>query len=232
VIKTDQGPLLVAWRYGLGRSVAFTSDLSGKWGKDWVRWDQYGKFSAQLVKWAQRKETQTKYDATVHRKGEEGLFAVDVLTDQNRFVNNLKLGVNILFPSKTSRILPLEQTAPGKYQSVFPAEETGEYYFSLFEKTDDSAHTPRADPPQVFGFGMPYTDEFIRTDVNRSLLQQLAGATQGEMISLDHIPPDLFDAGSGVKKEGTPLWPFFVGAFLFFLLVDVAVRKLVNLEVG
>ena len=38
LMKADKDPLLVSWRYGLGRVMAFTSDLSGRWGKDWVTW--------------------------------------------------------------------------------------------------------------------------------------------------------------------------------------------------
>src|SRR6266700_1935651 len=39
VLMTHQeDPLLATWRYGLGRSVAFTSDAKAKWGVLWVRW--------------------------------------------------------------------------------------------------------------------------------------------------------------------------------------------------
>ena len=47
--KTD--PLLAVQRYGLGRTAAFTSDLSARWGKDWLRWPQFNQFVAQLMRW-------------------------------------------------------------------------------------------------------------------------------------------------------------------------------------
>ena len=31
-------PLLAQWQYGLGRSVAWTSDSTGRWAKNWVGW--------------------------------------------------------------------------------------------------------------------------------------------------------------------------------------------------
>ena len=37
----EKDPLLVSWRYGLGRVTAFTSDLSGRWGRDWVAWQGF-----------------------------------------------------------------------------------------------------------------------------------------------------------------------------------------------
>lgn len=223
LMNTTQGPLLAAWQYGLGRSVAFTSDLSGRWGKDWVLWEHYGKFSAQMVKWVQRQETQRNYAATIERKGEQGTFTVDITDNQNRFMNNLDLSINLLFPSKNSQTLSVDQIAPGRYQGSFPAEEIGDYYFTLFgTEQDDSSR------PQVFGFGIPYTDEFTSTEVNLPLLEQLAALTNGKVLTLEDIPDDVFTVQSGVKEYGTSLWKYFALAFLFLLLVDVAVRKILS----
>ena len=44
-------PLLAQWQYGLGRAVAWTSDLKGQWASEWVQWDNFDAFAAQLVGW-------------------------------------------------------------------------------------------------------------------------------------------------------------------------------------
>jgi len=227
VLETEKGPLLAAWRYGLGRSIAFTSDLSGRWGKEWVRWDQYGQFTAQMMKWVQRKETEKQYMVEVTREGEQGTFIVDVTDQQFMFVNHLKLNANLLLPSQQNETVALEQVAPGRYQGQFPAEEIGEYYFTLFNESF-SQNQETSDQPEVFGYGVPYTDEFIRTDVNVSLLQHIAEVTQGEMLQPDDIPDDLFAVTSEIKDYGILLWPYCAGTFLFLLLANVAVRKFVN----
>src|SRR5262245_8834754 len=41
LMRIDKDPLLASWRYGLGEVMAFTSDLSGRWGKDWVTWQSF-----------------------------------------------------------------------------------------------------------------------------------------------------------------------------------------------
>jgi len=42
---TDKGdPLLAHWQFGLGRSVAFTSDAKAKWSKNWLGWANYQQF--------------------------------------------------------------------------------------------------------------------------------------------------------------------------------------------
>lgn len=223
VLSTEKGPLLSAWRYGLGRSIAFTSDLSTRWGKEWVNWDQYGQFSAQMLKWVQRKETQKNYAVEITRQGEQGTFTADVTDSQHRFINHLALKLNILSTSQTNQTLSLEQIAPGRYQAAFPAEDIGEYYFSLFGDEDDEQTDPK-----VFGFGVPYTDEFTSVGVNTPLLDQLASMTNGQVLQLDEVPKDLFTVQSDIKDYGTSLWPYLAIAFLLLLLGNVAVRKFVN----
>jgi hypothetical protein len=223
VLSTEKGPLLAAWRYGLGRSLAFTSDLSVRWGKEWVRWDQYGQFTAQLVKWVQRKETQKNYAVEITRQGEQGTFRVDVTDTQHQFINYLDLKTNILYPSQTNETVELNQIAPGRYEGTFLAEDIGEYYFSLFsEEQDDMSN------PEVFGFGIPYTDEFTSVGINSELLATLASITHGNVLTTETIPDDLFTVKSDVRDYGAALWPYCAMAFLFVLLVNVAVRKFVN----
>ena len=227
ILQTEQGPLLAAWQYGLGRSVAFTSDLASRWGTAWVRWDQYGQFAAQMVKWAQRRETERRYAAQIERQGEAGIVTVDVLDAQQRFVNNLSLRLNLLSPSDARRSMALEQIAPGRYQARFSAEEIGAYYLSVFGAAADEPSRP-----QVFGFGVPYTDEFRSAGVNLPLLERLASLTGGRGLSLEHPPDDLFQVQSAAQASaGIPLWPYGLLAFLGLLLADVAIRKVLMLRV-
>ncbi|MBD3307237.1 VWA domain-containing protein [candidate division KSB3 bacterium] len=224
ILTTGQGPLLAAWQYGLGRSVAFTADLAPRWGKDWVRWAEYGRFTAQLVKWAQRKPSPHTYMAQIERQGEAGRFTVDVTDPQQHFINHLDLQMNVVFPSERRQTFPVDQIAPGRYQGTFPAEEIGAYYLSLFAPTPNDST-----PPEVFGIGIPYTDEFTRSEVDHALLGRLASLTEGEVFSLDDAPATLFTADAA-PAEGTPLWPSCALALLGVLLLDVLVRKLVALR--
>ena len=224
LIETEQGPLLAAWQYGLGRSVAFTSDLSNRWGKDWIKWKHFGRFTSQMVKWAQRKETSRRVIAAVDSKGKKGNFRVDVTTDQNRFVNLLQLNTHVLLPSGKDQTFAMEQIAPGRYVGTFPAEEIGAYYFSVYSNSDNFAGAPR-----TFGFGIPYTEEFNSTAVNEDLLEDIASTTKGRVLSIDNIPPDLFKDTSDSKQSETPIWPYLMMIFLLLLVADVTARKLLNL---
>ena len=51
LVTARDDPLLAQWQYGLGRSVAWTSDATGRWAKDWLGWDGFNRFFSQLVSW-------------------------------------------------------------------------------------------------------------------------------------------------------------------------------------
>ncbi len=225
ILSSPHGPIFAAWQYGLGRSVAFTSDLGGRWGKEWVNWEHYGQFVGQMVKWAQRKESAQRYDAQITRSGDSGRFTVDVLDAENQFVNHLSLNINMVSPSQANQTLALKQIAPGRYAAAFPAEEIGAYYFSLFGTQADDANRPDA-----FGFAIPYTDEFLHASVNLPLLEEIASATGGKMLELNAPPADLFATRAGSPDDGVALWPYLVIAFFGFLLIDVATRKIIKTE--
>ncbi len=46
----EDQPLLVATHYGLGRTVAFLSDVKNRWSSQWLQWDGYGRFWSQVVR--------------------------------------------------------------------------------------------------------------------------------------------------------------------------------------
>ena len=42
-------PLLASWKYKKGKSIAFTSDVSGRWSRMWVGWRKFAKFWTDLT---------------------------------------------------------------------------------------------------------------------------------------------------------------------------------------
>src|SRR5262249_57790314 len=69
----QEDPLLAAWRYGLGRSVAFTADAKAKWGILWLRWRDFNKFWSQTVRWTLRAGTRSDTTATVERRARHAI---------------------------------------------------------------------------------------------------------------------------------------------------------------
>src|SRR5262245_59341435 len=67
-VHTEHDPLLATWQYGLGKVVAVTFDPSGSGSADWIRWEGFGKFWSQAVRWAIRDETPWDYRISARRR--------------------------------------------------------------------------------------------------------------------------------------------------------------------
>ena len=51
LVSDAADPLLARWQYGLGRAVAWTSDLRGRWSDAWVQWPGTAQLFSELVGW-------------------------------------------------------------------------------------------------------------------------------------------------------------------------------------
>ena len=111
-MSAAKDPLLVSWRYGVGRVMAFTSDLSGRWGKEWVTWPGFPQWASQLARDTMRKFLETRMRAELQPDGEAVKVVADLLSKEGKFLNHLKLRSNIATPNKTTLEQALQQCAP------------------------------------------------------------------------------------------------------------------------
>src|SRR5579864_8492060 len=70
-------PLLVEWQYGLGRVIAWTSDVSNRWSTDWLNQGQsFGQFWAQVVKRSMRPAEDPNRQVSVALKGDQATISL------------------------------------------------------------------------------------------------------------------------------------------------------------
>jgi Mg-chelatase subunit ChlD len=219
----DDDPLLATWRYGLGKAVAFTSDLSGRWGRAWVQWDGFARFVAQTARWSMRRDGRETLRPRFEHDGERGEVVVDVLDADERFINDLDMRATVADPQRQTRAVALAQVAPGRYRGHFPLAGAGRYYVSL----SGAAGELRVGP-KTFGLAVPYSREFRDRGVDRALLDDVAAATGGAVLPLSATSlPALLAARAGVSGEHWRVWWPLLFAALALLVLEIAVRKLV-----
>ena len=91
-------PLLSWWRYGLGVSVAFTSDLQSRWAAPWLRWPGLGRFWGQLLRHALRRNQAQNFALDVKRRGTQIELALDAVDATSTFVNGAKATLHVVGP--------------------------------------------------------------------------------------------------------------------------------------
>ena len=215
-------PLLAAWRYGLGKSVAFTSDLSGRWGREWVAWPEFGRFAAQMARWTMRHRGPETLVPSFEWEDGSARITVDALDRDERFVNHLDLRATVLGPRGEARALELPQVAPGRYRGEFAAQPGERYYVNLRGRAGEIEVGP-----ETFGLALPYSSEYAGLGADLEALSDIAASTGGRLLPLSNASLDAIQAppaaGPGPRWR---VWKPLLLAALVLLLLEVALRKL------
>jgi Mg-chelatase subunit ChlD len=213
----DKKPLLVRWRYGLGRVIAFMSDAKSRWAAPWVRWAAFGTLWPQMVRDVSHRDRTIRAGVRPGNQEGEAIVFYDVLANSdNPGAETLdKAGPpHILVESQGAapRNIPLEQTAPGHYEARIPADQTGLYHII-------SGNSELILPDAGF---YNESQETKPQAVNTTMLGEISRVTGGAMHpSIDQL---LNDRGA-IVRERQPLWPYWLVLALLLNFVEVALRK-------
>ncbi|MCP4543377.1 MAG: VWA domain-containing protein [Chloroflexi bacterium] len=219
ILSTHQDdPLLAAWQYGLGRSVAWTSDATSRWAQRWVEWEGFGRFWGQVVRWTIVERTDVPVEVNVALEGEEAHVTVDAVDEGGGFVNGLDAGVSLVGPDGEPVLVELAQIAPGRYEGTFTPQEEGAYLMRLtgsLEGEDAVALTT--------GWVMGYSPEYAALEGDPAYLAHLAELSGGVILE---EPSDAF--ARTLRGEGSTrdLWPYLLGLATLLLPFDIGVRRL------
>ncbi|MCS6909911.1 MAG: VWA domain-containing protein [Anaerolineales bacterium] len=228
-------PILAAWQYGLGKSVAWTSDATGRWAQNWVGWEQFARFWAQTVRYTVGEGAQSSTDVRIQRQGETATITVDARSEQGAFLNGLNVQANVIGPDGTTQVLTLTQSAPGRYIGSFNPTEEGAYLIRV-AGSEAGAEGDSASIGQTTGWVLSYSPEYqiaLPSEETQNLdppnvrfLLQLAQVTGGGSVVGEYarvfandLPPP--------PGSAQPLWPWLLLAAVLLLPFDIAVRRLV-----
>ncbi len=225
LISERGDPLLASWRFGLGKSAAFTSDAKSRWAADWLRWPGYAQFWAQVIRDIMRTSQSRGVETTLVLKGDEGSLTIDATTEAGEFVNGLRSQAQIIKPDLSIQTIALPQTAPGRYEAKFPLNDMGSYLFKIRQSRGDETNGSS----EVFSdftraLTISYKPEYRHLSVNEKYLKEIARVTGGS------YSPNVQDLLRVEENDAVPvrrkLWPWLLGAALVLFVLDVALRRL------
>jgi uncharacterized membrane protein len=213
ILTTFKGnPLLATWKYGLGRSAAFTSDLGGRWSEAWLDWERFPAFVGQLARWTERPPTPQGFEATVDISEGRGRLAVEARDDGGGFLNGLRMRASVVGPDRSEEV-ELEQTAPGRYETSFRAASVGAYLVTVAGEDAALAASVAA--------AVPYSAEYARVTPDRAALERLADITGGQVLDDSQ---GLFLPSPGIRGEGRPVVGVLLALALLLFAGDIAAR--------
>ena len=169
----EDHPILAGWNYGLGRSIAFTSDVKPGWGADWIEWENFGKFWGQVLNWVlPSMGGAVDFDLTATHQNGRGKLLID--TASTIGTHGITFDARIALPNTGGEAVELRRVTPTQYSGEFLVRERGSYLLTVQKKRDEQVESVA-----YRSLVLSYPTEFAEFETNRQLLNELASRTNG-----------------------------------------------------
>jgi len=228
ILVTDKGdPLLAAWQYGLGKVVAFTSDATSRWAKDWVTWPEFANFWANSIRYTIGEVISSEFNTQVWLEGDRAILTVDTAggslsESSSTYLNGYTMQANVVNPDGKTQIVILQQIAPGKYEGSFLPEREGVYLLHITGQPPSTGGKPVAG---TSGWVYSYSTEYSQLEADPDALYRVALAGNGKVALSD--PASVFEHSLTAPRASRPLWAWLLLLATVLLPIDIGIRRLV-----
>lgn len=210
----EEHPILATWRYGLGKSIAFTSEVKPRWATEWIRWENFGKFWTQALNWVLPSAGSGDFDLSISVNQGSAIVKLDSIDEsgQIEFEGRAKA------PDATTITLDFRQIAPAQYEAQFDAKQTGTYQITVNKSKDGETVSQ-----QNTNLNVSYSPEFATMKANPGLMRAIADKANGCFNPT---------AKQVARHSGTPeeiyasLWQWFALCALLFFPLELAIRRI------
>jgi uncharacterized membrane protein len=217
LVTARDDPLLAQWQYGLGRSVAWTSDSTGRWAKDWLAWGGFNRFFSQLVSWTFPGEETDGIEARFDSKDGSTSLHVESVEADGSPRDFYSTRATVVGPDLEPLDVSLVQVAPGVYEAPLGDVDPGAYALRVTQTRPGSSALGR-----TIGLVAPTAAEYRLLGPDEPFLAALRSATGGGLVE---TPLDPWTHDLTATNRYTDLWPLLLLVALLLWPLDIALRR-------
>ncbi|NME05158.1 VWA domain-containing protein [Psychrobacillus sp. BL-248-WT-3] len=199
-----EDPVLAEWMYGLGRTLAFTSDSTGAWSGDFARWNNWGDFWNTAVSRMLPSYSEVPYTI---QKASDGSYTVTDPSGKSSFIE-----VAAVNEKGEELEVNSEPLAPGKSR-VTVESEPGLVFFRVSNEQDAVYQA---------GISIPYSEEYKVQQPDVQKLQLITNRTGGELLS---EPAEAFRDMDVTSSEKQPIRQILILIAIILFFIDITIRR-------
>jgi Mg-chelatase subunit ChlD len=220
VVSHQDDPIVAMWTFGLGRSVAITTDARNRWTAPWLGWSQASRFWSQAVRWVMRRDPE---GLDIHAEpAPDGLrIVLDARTPDGTPQVAWEAAVSVVGDTELAGTT-LKQTRAGWYEATLPLPPPGTYLLSV-SASDGRTPVGRGTLPLT----VPYSPELKHVGVNRPVISQMVEAAGARVIA---SPAEAMAPPRTPARRPQPLWPAFSALALVGFVVELTIRRIPAIE--
>jgi len=214
---TDE-PVLAAWQYGLGRTVAWTTDATGMWTSNWLADGTGEAMLRNAVSWTLRRQDGGNVTLDVATNGKDSVLTLTTaLSDTVTAVSGTLAGTD-----GAAHALEFRAAAPGSFRASVKDLEPGAYVAAL------TLMTPEGEQHIPLGVSVTYPAEYDMRRLARGeeLLAKIAETTGGRVLTMEDA---LYRPVTAASFAGVNVTTELLVAALVLLLIDIALRRFPSL---
>lgn len=181
LVGPDGDPIIASWQYGLGRVLAFTSQVAGAWSRDFVASDVFPQLWSQIVRDALPFALMPGVHASLEPEGDNLRVRVVALAEDGSADVGRAFDAQITGPnSGTSTTIRLEEVVPGRLEAELALDAVGTYSVRILPQGSDG--------PDAIGEGVSltyfnsYPARLAFSRIDSRMVTDIANATGGDVI--------------------------------------------------
>lgn len=204
-------PILTVWQYGLGRTVAWNSDVTGEWSGAFAGKEDYVQLWKRIVDYSTGNANMGEDRVDVVTVGE----TTQVVYQAQDYDGQTAIQATVIDPEGNTEEVRLQATAPGKYEAELSTPRTGLYHFNI-RRTEGGEIQSYMTTAAAVQFSYEYKFD-ISTASYLSFVQRY-----GRLITPEDEIWTSLATGSGEKRS---LTNWLLGLAICLFLADVAMRR-------
>jgi hypothetical protein len=204
-------PILTVWQYGLGRTAAWNSDVTGEWSGAFAGKDDYVQMWKRIVDYSTGNADLGDDSVNVVTVGE----VTEITYQTDQYDGETEILTNVIDPDGDTKEVKLHATAPGRYQAELSTPETGLYHFNIRRIQDGEIQSYMTTAAAV-----QFSDEY-KFDVSTASYLHFA-EKYGRIITRQD---DIWTRLSTGAREKRSLTNWLLGLAILLFLADVAMRR-------
>lgn len=205
-------PILAYWHYGLGKTVAWTSDVTGEWSSEYSDWDGTAQMWNNIIKFVTDDNGIEGTYAEVEQNGNKATIKYNT----NKYSSDTKVEVNVYDENGDAKTIEMDPKKPGQYEAEFDTKSTGIYTINVQQKEKDEVYSS-INTAAIMQYSLEY-----RFYPDNTLLEDFAASVGGMFIDK---ASEVFEHKPEYVRARFSLWILLLIVSMIVFLIDIAVRR-------
>ncbi len=213
LLESFQGdPVLAYWQYGLGKTFAWTSDVSGNWSSNYSNWEGTMELWNNIIKYISEDNGAEGTYTEIEQNGSKAT----IIYNTDLYSADTEVVAYVYNENGDVEEVVLNPLKPGEYETTIDTKDTGIYTINVQQKEKDEIYSS-INTAAIMQYSLEY-----RFYPQNTLLDEFIASVGGVFVE---EASEVFEHKPEFVKARFNLWVPLLLISMIVFLIDIAVRR-------